>query len=97
MHEWLVYIGGLADVEVPLDEPFGGYVITEAGKAARFPKDVAESLLQHGENSDPDGPHARQWRKATTKEIAAAEKAASDPTDETAEPAAATAGEGDLS
>lgn len=72
MFEWLVYTGGLADVEVPVDEPVGGYVIADRGKAAKFPKATADGLLEHGKNSDPDGAHDRQWRKATAEEIAAA-------------------------
>lgn len=84
MFEWLIYIGGLADVEVPLDEPTGGYVIADRGKAAKLPKAVADGLLQHGQNSDEDGAHAPQWRKANAKEVAAAEKAATD-NDETAD------------
>lgn len=91
MYEWLVYTGGLADVEVPLDEPIGGYVIVDQGKAAKFPKDVAEGLMQHGEDSAEIPVHNRQWRKATAKEIAAAEKG------ETAEPETVPAEEGDQS
>lgn len=94
-HQWLVYTGPHADVEVPLDEPIGGYVIADNGKAVQLPEEVAAGLLAQGENSDPDGQHDRMWRTATAKEVKDAEKAAAAETDDAdadAEPAAAAEG-----
>lgn len=88
--EWLVYTGGLEAVEVPHDEGVsGGYVIAERDKAAQFPKVVADELMKHGEDSAEENPvHQRQWRKATPKEIAAAEKTGTDNSAEAPEPVA---------
>jgi hypothetical protein len=83
--KWLVYSGPHQEVEVPHDEVAGGVVFAVRGKAVEVSDDVAASLLEQGEDQVAEGDdraaqHDRTWRTATTKEVAAAQKAA-DPAD----------------
>jgi hypothetical protein len=89
MFEWLVYIGGLADVEVPLDEPYGGYVIADRRQGGEVPegrRGVAAAARRGQRRGEPGAQAA--VAEGHAKEIAAAEKTGADPTNETAEPGA---------
>jgi hypothetical protein len=85
----LIYEGPLLEVEVPHDEVAGGLMLATRGVVVDVSDALAESLLSQGEENadqiplDPetgeperDPQHNRTWRKATAKEIQAADKAA---------------------
>jgi hypothetical protein len=89
----LIYEGPHLDVEVPLDDPYGGFLTAERGQPVDVPDDVAAGLLEQGRSENPEHQHECPWRKATAKELAGADKVAGKAATDTAGEAA----EGDLS
>lgn len=80
---YLTYQGPYLEVEVPVDASTSIFV--EQGKAADFPDDLAEGLLDQGRDSSEENPqHNPQWVKATAKQVAEAKKAADQADDSTA-------------
>lgn len=68
----LIYIGPHLAVEVPLDGPLGGFVDAKKGEVVDLPDDTAAGLLEQGKSAC--GHHDPQWKKATGRAAAAAEK-----------------------
>jgi hypothetical protein len=90
----LIYIGPHEAVEVPHDDlgPDGAYIAVRNGDPVDFPDDIAQGLLEQGQDSADDDPaHQPQWIKATPKQITAAQKK----TAATDDPAAAADGADD--
>lgn len=77
---YLIYIGPHEAVLVSDDAIVGGEVVAhKGGPAVKFTAEIAQGLLAQGEDSSEDNPqHQPQWRKATAKEAAAADKNAAD-------------------
>jgi len=75
----LIYIGPHEAVDVPTDL-YGDYIAERNGAPVDFPDDIAQGLLEQGQDSTDDDPtHQPQWIKATPKQTAAAQKKTDDP------------------